>query len=280
MKLYLTATPTPGRVRGLLRLLLARPDRRDDRRRLGTMFQPPPLRPAKAPTHAIDETLAALVELGLVREDDDVVVASPDLSLDRLPDVLAAAALKPEIHGEPNRFARTVGWFLAQPVGGVPAGYGAIKSALLAVRDKPGWDLHIDSDDRLDMVVYWAKYLGLLRPTRESKGEGLVPDPTTFLRRRLRELFPTEQPEPVQQFRERLGAICPVLDGGAVREQVLAAFGIAWPDNRLSSALAFALRRLRSEKLVEFGYFNDARPENFLLLGETERVTTFRGPSA
>ncbi len=291
MEIYLTSAPTPSRVQGMLRLLLALGGR-EKRRRLSTFFHPPPLRSAETPAQDFEETLAALAELGLARIDGDEVNVWPEMPADPtrlfelLPHTLARVLLQPEINGQPNRFARAVGWFLAQPVGTIHAGYGAIKSALLAVRDKPGWDLQIDSDARLDMVISWAKYLGLLRQTREAKGEGLVPDPTPFLRRHLAELLPEDVPVPVQPFRERLGKLCPVLDGGLVRAHVLEAFGIDWPANRLSSALAFALRRLRRDRMLTLGDFNDARPENFLLLGagERERITSVRrtsgGPGA
>src|SRR5205814_3304579 len=124
VRLYLTPAPTPSRAAGLLRLLLGRPDGRDSRRRLGDLFHPPPLRPAKSPTQYIDETLAALAELGLVAQDvhaDGVTVhAGPELppsphGADALPRVFASVALRPEVNGQPNRFARACGWFLAQP---------------------------------------------------------------------------------------------------------------------------------------------------------------------
>ena len=218
-------------MQGLLHLSLSRPERREERRRLGDFFHPPPLRPAKAAPQLSDETLAALVELGLARGRGRR--DRPPRSHFRIAaGTVGSCRSSPrgERHAQPFRphgrlVPRAAGW-------GVPVGYGAIKSALLAVRDKPGWDLQIDSDERLDMVVAWAKYLGLLRTTREAKGEGLIPDPTPFL-----------APAGRVAARPRSGAgapisvatrpTLPVLDGGSIRENVLQTFGIAWPDNRL-----------------------------------------------
>lgn len=283
MNIYTTMAPTPSRVLGLYRLILDRGGCAQEGE-LAALFHPPPLR-AKD-TRYPEETLAAASELGLIESvpgtDPSSVRIQPAIEdAERDPDCLdetfprtcARLALRPEINGEPNRFARLCAWFLAQPVGGIPVGHGAIKDAVLAVKTRQGWDFGLNTDNRLDMVVYWAKYLGLLSQLREGKCEGLVADPTDFLRRHLADLLPRADVVPVWTFRERLGRLCPVLDGGSVRDETLAAFDLSWSNDRLADSTAFALRRLADEKLVRLEYFNDARGGSFLRLGPELKVT-------
>ncbi len=283
MNIYTTMGPTPSRVLGLFRLLLVRGGEVPESE-LADLFHPVPLRGKD--TKYPEEVLAAASELGLterapgseppsVRVTEGIMPDERDLQrLDEtFPRTVARLALRSETGGEPNRFARLCAWFLAQPVGGIPVGHGALKTEILKAKSRPGWNLSIDNDNRLDMVVYWAKYLGLVAQLRDVKCEGLVGDPTDFLRRHLSDLLPDTVVVPIRAFRERLGLLCPVLDGGSVREETLAAFDLGWSDDRLSDAIAFALRRLVGEGLIRLEYFNDARGGSFLRLGPEQKVT-------
>ncbi len=283
MNIYTTMGPTPSRVLGLLRLLITLGGEAAESE-LAELFHPPSLRgkDSKYP----QEVIAAVTELGLTERDSAAepavvriadAITSEERELGRLHDTFprtaARLALRSEVAGEPNRFARVCAWFLAQPVGGIPVGHTAIKNRLLMARARPGWEFNANTDNRLDMVVYWAKYLGLVAQLRQEMCVGLVADPTDYFRRHLTVLLPEMTTVPIRTFRQRLGTLCPVLDGGSVRDDALVAYDIGWPEDRLSEATAFALRRLAGEGRVRLEYFNDARGDSFLRLGPDQKVT-------
>jgi hypothetical protein len=287
MMLYQTMAPTPGRVLGLVRLLQGLADKAATRRELCDLMDPPTLRPRPvAEPKDIGEILGAAAEAGLAEDytaggkrslrlasqlpDGTPMPAEPATVL---PDLMARLALRPQIGGKPNRFAEACAWLLTQPVIGAPQGHNALRTGLQAA----GFDLdevHLRTELRLDNLLYWAVYLGLVWRTRETAGHGVVPDPTAYLRRNLDQLLPRGERLPVADFVARLGEACPVLDGGAVRTAVLRrmeASGIPpVPAERLSDALSFALRRLRKEELLGWSYVNDSF--SFCDLSRGERV--------
>ena len=104
--------------------------------------------------------------------------------------------------------------------------------------------------NRFHNIIYWLRYLGFVVQTGDRLGEGLIPDPTLFLRRHLDELVPAGEDMEIHRFISVLGTICPVLDGGAVRRRLLTRIAAEWPENQVSDSLAFALERLdRSKEL-------------------------------
>lgn len=283
MNIFTLMGPTPSRVLGLFRLLLARGGEAPEAE-LAEFFHPAPLR--SKDSKFAEETLAAATELGLtervqktsrqmIRVAAGITAHERDSNClhETFPRLAARLALRPEIGDKPNRFARACAWFLMQPVGGIPEGHGPLKTGLLQAKAKPDWDLGLDTDNRVDMLVYWAKHIGLLAQLREKQCHGLAADPTDYLRRHLSDLLPKTTAVPIRAFRERLGKLCPVLDGGDVRHDALQAFEVEWPEDRLSDALAFALRRLETEGRILLEYANDARGDSFLRLGADQKAT-------
>jgi hypothetical protein len=280
--------PSPGRVLGLVRLLERLPGRRIDRRELARLIHPTaPPAPGEPEPRDVREVIEAARQVGLVEELDGkpgpvvrLHVNLPAEAAAALPVLLAERALRPEIDRAPNLFARACAWLLVQAPFDCPQGHDGLRLAL----QRDGFDLdQIDLRNtvRIDMLLYWARYLGLIERIRESNGAGLVPDPTEYLRRHLDRLLPDERPVASPAFRERLGQLCPVLDGGSVRAAVLEYMHRAgaprWPDGQLSDALSLALRKLQSEGLLHWTYRDDAR--TFLDLSRRERVSAFRrGP--
>jgi hypothetical protein len=287
MKIYTTVAPTPSRVVALIRLL-AGLGGTAPRRRVGQLFDPiAPEWGAGVEPDAVREVVQACEEIGLVEQSGDrgaeILALTPNLPTpptDPLPVVLAAQTLRPRTNVGENHFATACAWLLAQPVAGGPQGHNAIQTRL----QRSGFDpkeIGLTNPARIDMVLYWARYLGLIRRLRETGGSGVVPDPTEFLRRHLGRLLPRPDPVPAVEFRRTLGLLCPVLDGGEVRDRVLARMkgaGLpARPADQLSDALSLALRRLRAEGIVHWTYPDDA--DEFLNLSRDERAAFIaRGP--
>ena len=244
MKIYTTVEPVPSRMLAVARLLLATGPMPEDE--LVPLLQP------RDKTGMATNTLNAAVECGLVlREKKQCRLAEglfdhepKPTELDEiLPLVLARLLLAQKIDGDSNNFATLCAWLLHQPVLTMPTDRGGLKSAIqeqgLSLND-----LQVQSDARWDNVIYWARYLGLVRQMRDEPCAGLVPDPTLFLRRHLSKLLPAGDEVDASTFRHRVGELCPVLDGGAVRDALLARIAPDWPEQQLSDSLAFAIARL------------------------------------
>lgn len=291
MKIYTTMAPTPSRILGLVRLLEANNREGVSRRELCRLMDPTEYGAGTGPEpDSVREILQAALEVDLAEEYRSrnesrlrLTTAFPDgqpfpTSLgSHLQSVLARLLLRPEVGGEPNRFAIVCAWLLTHAVGATPQGHNELMTAL-ARGGFPLAEFHLNNPARLDMVLYWARYLGLVGRFRLSGGNGVMPDPSAFLRRHLQELLPTTHATlSATEFRARVGSLCPVLDGGSVRATVLSrlhALGAPpWPDIRFSDALSFALRRLHAADELHWTYIDDSR--GFLELARGERVNFF-----
>lgn len=244
MKIYTTVEPVPSRMLAVARLLLAAGPMPEDE--ILPLLQPREI------TVIAKNTLNASIECGLVvREKKECRLAvehfehKPKLTeLDEgLPLVLSRLLLVPKIGDDTNNFATLCAWLLHQPVLGMP---GNRLGLLTAIREQglslP--DLQLQNNARLDNVIYWARYLGLVRQIGDEKCAGVFPDPTLFLRRHLPKLLPAGEEVPVSTFLQRVGALCPVLDGGSVRAALLARITPDWPERQISDSLGFAIARL------------------------------------
>jgi hypothetical protein len=186
--------------------------------------------------------------------------------------LLATRLLSPQLGGEPNRFAILCAWLLAQDAWWQPTDAAHILDDLKRQglnRDK----LLMNADARMQNVIYWARYLGLIWQTGANIACGVVPDSTEYLRSHLDELLPDRSKTPILDFRDKLASTCPVLDGGAVRKSVLADLeksGRRQAPGRLSDACSLGLQRLRAEKQIDFDCPNDAR--EFLVMAGEQRI--------
>lgn len=291
MKIIHTFDPVPSRVIGLLRVLRHQKDGWTDRSVVVDLLQPAPIRGAQG-TDPIMEVIAAAIELGVVLEDRtdrtaprirlaDVLLDGNEKQFENaLPRVLAGSAVKPECQGMVNEFAQATAWLLTQDPTAMPQGHGQVKHQLQA--DGLNLDeLGLKNDQRWDMVLYWAVYLGLAWQTQKQKWVGVIPDPSTYLLRHLNELLEPEHPLPIHDFRQRLGERCPVLDGGVVHSGVVkrvnAARAATWnTDERISAALSFALRFLKTSGAIEYWCPDDQR--TFLLMSGDEKIAFIARP--
>jgi hypothetical protein len=285
MKIIHTFDPVPSRVIGLLRVLRQMKEEWIERTTIVEILQPAPIRGAQG-TDPINEVIGAAIELGIVLEDRtdravpklriaESLVTDNEVEFNaRLPRLLAKAALIPECEGKPNQFARACAWLVMQDPMAMPQGHGELKRR--AEADGLSLDeLGLKNDQRWDMLLYWAMYLGLAWQTKEQKCFGVIPDPSTYLLRHLDELLTRGGPTPIHQFRDHLGLLCPVLDGGTIHRDIAGGMRTAgtlqWkPSERLSGALSFALRYLKATGAIHFWCPDDQR--TFLLMSDDERI--------
>jgi hypothetical protein len=271
MKIYTLVEAVPSRMQAIARLLFgsgALP-----RERFLALLQP-----RESGTGMAESTLAAGIECGLVRRDGDILMlgeaelaeAKSDHEFNLLlPKVLARLVLAREVNGRPNRFATICAWLLQLPVDHPHRDCGALKEA---IKDS-GYtleELDAEIDARWANILYWARYLGLVRQLKDSPCVEVVPDPTLFLIRHLTDLFPEEQERTAEAFRDSLGTICPVLDGGAARADMIARTAPNWPAKRLSDALCFAVERLQAAGKLRTRSPRDQR--NFLISSNEEPI--------
>lgn len=244
MKIYTTVEPVPSRMVALARLLLSAGPLHEDE--LVSLLQP------RENTGIAANTLSAALECGLVVREKRQCRLAEGLFVDRpkpadldteLPVVLTRLLLKPKVGSEANGFAILCAWLLQQPALSTPVDRVGLKTTLQA-QGLSLADLQVQNDARLDNVVYWARYLGLVRQIKDEPCAGLVPDPSLFLKRHLAQLLPAGEEVQAHMFRQRLGDVCPVLDGGVVREKLLPQLAPDWPEQQISDALSFAILRL------------------------------------
>jgi hypothetical protein len=244
MKIYTSFEPVPSRMLAVARLLLAEGPMPEDE--LIPLLQP------RENTGMAAATLSAAIECGLVVRERTKCMLAADLfegkakpsELDGLlPVILARLLLAANIESEANNFATLCAWLLHQPLLAMPVDQVGLKNAIQAQGLSLN-DLQLQSNARLDNVIYWARYLGLVRQMSDEKCARVVPDPTLFLHRHLSRLLPAGEEVDVNKFRKRLGAICPVLDGGTVRDKLLERIAPDWPESQISESLSFAISRL------------------------------------
>lgn len=289
MKIYEHVEAVPSRVAGVIRLLCAYGENGLKEKLAKAMLQPSTLRPPgkqNSPSGLASRTLDATVEIGIVvrsqeagesvlRLDTESYAAlsktiDPAQAIRRL---LARRLLAEEVRGKPNNFSLLCAWLLTRGVSSMPEGHYKFQEAL----KKDGFALaefRVQHEASIDNVLYWARYLGLIWQSRPKRAEAIIPDPTDYLALHMREIIPPEQRVTALEFRERLGELCPVLDGGIVRDQVLAkieqATGRTWPPDQFSESCSLALRQLKQTGVIAYDCPNDQR--EFMRLCNNERI--------
>jgi hypothetical protein len=269
MKIYTEVEPVPSRVVALARLLLSEGDLPETQ--LISLLQP------RENKNMASKTLDAAIEIGLVehrlgkyRLTEILPKTTKPSQLDKqLPIIMARLLMRQEIDRKPNGFVKLCAWILLQPILTFPHDRSGIHYAMKA-QGLPPDELQVANEARLDNVIYWARYLGLVRQMEGSIAAGVIPDPTDYLRRFLPEILPLGEEVTAQDFRSRLAQLCPALDGGAVREALLQKLDPDWPANRLSESLAFAIERLQHSKEVQAWCPDDWR--DFLLTPDGTKI--------
>ncbi|BBM87123.1 protein DpdG [Candidatus Uabimicrobium amorphum] len=261
MKIYKQPEPVPSRMLAVIKLLkISSPLPKNE---IVALLYPTAQTQDKTPIQ-VTRTLSACEECGLVEKDGILYKLSDELCQDTdnidktFPITMASRALSPEVGGTTNLFAQICAWILAQPVLELPQSYDEFKNTF----NKQGFDISdfgLRNDQRWDMIIYWMKYLGLIKKIKDEGIKGVFLDPTLFFTRHIDKLVNRDEEVTAHKFRKRLGKLCPVLDGGEVRKTVLNNMENEWPDDKLCEATSFGLERLKLQKKIEYWCPDDQR---------------------
>jgi len=115
------------------------------------------------------------------------------------------------------------------------------------------------NDARYGQFEDWSCYLGFSWRNALAGTQVLVPDPTTYLRQNLENLFehPLDQQIPLGEFITRLGKYCPVFETGQFREEIEQQIGLR-ESTYLSTNTSIALRRLAEDGFFKLERLSDA----------------------
>jgi hypothetical protein len=287
MKIYRAVEAVPSRLEGILQVLRSAGGKGYSRDTLLQLMQPVPLRRKEDADTLAKNSLEALFELSadgvnlVVEKGDergqqrvvlgDVLAACNDSQFSsHARRALRAAAVRATVDGRANQFAELLAWLTWIPANSMPEGHAALKMRLQGSKlDLEAYGLN--NDARWDNVVYWARYVGLLWQWKDESCRGLVVDAAEFIRQHTSTLL-AGGPVSFVEFRNRLGSLCPALDGGEVHARmsdVLAEENVIPRDHgvRVSPAVSLGLRGLREAGVLDYGCPNDQR-EFFLMTGD------------
>jgi hypothetical protein len=211
----------------------------------------------------VDATVNECVAAGLLVETDGGLTVNPALPGEArsaktgetlLPLTLASLFFDPEREANHDLGLATA-WYLSLDAYSAPGNWAEVERAMV---DSGTKELLKLSDVRYHMLEDWLCFLGF--GWTYSLGEKrLTPDPTRHLRARLSSLFPgpARSRHPLGDVMSRLATLSPVFEGGFLREQVPQAKAEDGA-NRLSTATALGLLRLRDEGFIELHHESDA----------------------
>ena len=252
----------PGPLIGTLRLLVdgGRPLADLDRLAMPTSAFDSGSEPNR---NALSENLRGIASLGLAAETDGRLILSQDLPASVLdgtaePHEYALVFLE-RICAAEDDLAFALAWFLS--VDPYEGGY-TTKELLEKLNASPNKKATSLTNKNLPPVMgYWGTALGLLwttarrdRLTATSSDTVYVPDPTAYLRHRIPSLLGSEA-VPVRDLVTRLAEVCPVFEGGSIRDAVSA----PPPSGTLSRTTAFALLRLHEEGTIRLDPRGDSK---------------------
>lgn len=133
----------------------------------------------------------------------------------------------------------------------------------------------IRNDMRYQNLIYWARFLGLAeRLAIKPLAEKVIPDPTRAIAVSLPRLFSGERELTMPAFLQRLAAHIPVLDGGAVWQDIQGRLKtMQAEDKHVTQATSLALLRLELAGKIKLGGLSDATSRVLQVGQETRSVS-------
>lgn len=261
---------TPSRIRGVFRYLLHAKHQREKREVLERILSPDKLVEGKSPPRpmlhaAIRESLKA----GLLVEEDEEIALNPNLPESarnpQLGDHLLPSTLTDLFFASDdpdNDFALVNAWYLAQDIYDAPGNWSEVEQRVN--EQKVGDLLKLSNNALYGQLEDWMCYMGFAWGHALDGKRVSVPDPTVYLGRNLKHLFPGQVGTKIflKEFIDRLAKKCPLFESGKFRETIEARIGFRLP-NYLSTVTAFALFRLQDDGYIRLLKESDA---DFLIL--------------
>jgi len=272
------AYAVPSRVIGVFRYLLHARGQREQRETLVKVLAPESLGRKADPQNQgdkegagrdmVEATVNECVAAGLLVDGDGGVTLCPDLPVQArdpklgeplLPLTLANLFFNTEREAN-HDLGLAIAWYLSLDAYSAPGNWAELEREMVSAGTKELLKL---SDVRYHMLEDWLCYLGF--GWTYSLGEKrLTPDPTNHLCARLNWLFPgpAQSKHSLGDVMSRLAVSSPVFEGGFLRDQVprIENGGAA---NRLSTATALGLLRLRDEGYI--GLYHESDAATYLL---------------
>jgi hypothetical protein len=211
------------------------------------------------------------VRLGLIQEDEKLKlaagiepmhVADHKWLVNFINQKLCVEELAPDHHNYPVGFA--LAWLLTRRPSSNLKFNGEHNLAIQ--EDLNGPDTYdVTNSARGAMLGYWAKFLGYASSFSDGTAKLITPDPTNAIASRLGTVFETKKELPVGLFLKDLARLCPVLEGGVIREQVERRLKRPRAEATLSPATSLALLRLETRGTLTLDAPSDA---NIILLDQ------------
>ena len=265
MSLLSNAVVSPSRVRGVYRYVLSMDgEKKPTKDEIKKVMSPDSLIEDKDRS-MISNVLNESVRMGLLNEDEKEIFINPDLPVEAKSKEYGENLLPQTIFHlisdknktENHNICQAIAWYLTQDIYKAPGSWKAVEEALF---DQVGGDrLCVTNDIRFGQLKDWIVYLGFAWIHHHNKAEVLVPDPTCYLREKLKDIFRNVGTTlPVLEVMEIVAGMCPVLEHGHIRKAINKVTDRENEEGYLSSVTSFAWQRLRDEKNIELTYRSDA----------------------
>jgi len=257
---------TPSRVRGIVKYLLQTKEKQEKREILERVLSPNELvKDAPSPRPMLRKTIHELIKVGLLEEDEDKIVINPSLLEDvrnpqfgdqLLPNTLAYLFFASNNQDEED-FGLVCAWYLAQDIYEAPGTWEEVEQQVS--KQGVGDLLKMSNNTLYGQMDDWMCYMGLVWGHALGGKRVIVPDPTVYIQRNLKDLFQCQVRGKLQirEFIDRLAEKCPLFETGKFREQVEEKIGFRLP-NHLSTSTAFALFRLQDDDCIKLVKESDA----------------------
>jgi hypothetical protein len=202
------------------------------------------------------------------------VVRSPETAEALLPLTLTDL-LFAEDNEKNHDLGLAIAWYLGQDAYDAPGDWERVSETLGQTTFAK--EIGLNNSNPWGQLIHWSSYLGFAWTHSVGGKAVLTPDPTAYLRRRLKQVFDGQLHSslPLLSVLESLAQVCPVFEGGALRKKVEQVTGPrnASGERRLSSVSVLAWLRLDEEKTIELQFKSDAQPVLFPDGGRTQQFT-------
>ena len=174
-----------------------------------------------------------------------------------------------------RNFPRALSWFLCQdPALPLPweDNYSGIVNEDCGHEDVP---FELTNGARCNQFVYWARFLGFAWRLSIDRRNTVIPDPTRAIAESLGSWEEMTEWQPIEQVLHRLAVDLPVLEGGAVRNDIESKLVTAKqrPEGHISRSTSFALRRLQRNRQIQLDRMADAQAMNLDFGAELRAVS-------